>query len=119
MKIAITSQGEGLDSMVDARFGRAKGFIVYDDIREDYYYIDNKQNISAMQGAGIQSAKTVIDSGVDVVITGNVGPKAFSTLQAANVEIYSGSHGTVEDVIGDFKNGKLVRASRANVKGHW
>jgi predicted Fe-Mo cluster-binding NifX family protein len=119
MKIAITSQGEGLESMVDARFGRARGFIVYDDIREEYYYIDNKQNLSAMQGAGIQSAKTVIDRGVDVVITGNVGPKAFTTLHAAKVEIYSGSHGTVKDVIGDFKSGKLVRTSTANVEGHW
>jgi predicted Fe-Mo cluster-binding NifX family protein len=119
MKIAITTTGEHLDSAVDLRFGRARGFIIYDDKSGDYYYIDNKQNLSAMQGAGVQSAKTVIDLGVGAVITGNVGPKAFTTLQAGNVEIYIGAEGSVNNVIDDYKGGKLQKTSGANVESHW
>jgi predicted Fe-Mo cluster-binding NifX family protein len=119
MKIAITTTGEDLDSAVDLRFGRARGFIIYDDMSDDYHYIDNKQNLSAMQGAGVQSAKKVIDLGVGAVITGNVGPKAFTTLQAGDVEIYIGAEGSVKNVIDDYKNGKLQKASGANVESHW
>ncbi len=32
MKIAITATGKDMTSEVDSRFGRAKGFIIYDDI---------------------------------------------------------------------------------------
>ena len=53
MKIVITSQGKDLESQVDARFGRSNGFIIYDEESSDYSYIDNNQNLQAMQGAGI------------------------------------------------------------------
>ena len=119
MKIAVSAQGENLDALIDARFGRARGFIIYDDMSGDFNYIDNKQNLSAMQGAGIQSARTVIDSGVDVLVTGNVGPKAFATLQSAGVEIYLCSDGSVREALEAYKRGELAPAPGANVNGHW
>jgi len=118
MKIAITSQGENLDSQIDQRFGRAKGFFIYDESGESFY-TDNKQNLNAVQGAGIQASKAVIDQGVTVLITGNVGPKAHTTLTSADVEIYIGAKGTVKDAIDDYKNGRLRKADDANVEGHW
>lgn len=119
MKIAISAQGEKPDSFVDERFGRAQGFIFFDDNTNTFTYEDNTQNLSAMQGAGIQSAKRIIDSGAAVLITGNVGPKAYAALNSASVEIYCGAKGTVLDAISKFKEGVLTKTSGASVEGHW
>jgi predicted Fe-Mo cluster-binding NifX family protein len=51
------------------------------------------------------------------VITGNVGPKAFATLQAGNVKIYAKASGTVKEAIEKFKAGQLEPADQGNVSG--
>lgn len=119
MKIAITSQGPDLNSQVDPRFGRAKQFIVVDTDTEEFSAHDNTQNLNAAQGAGIQAGRTVSDLGVEAVITGNVGPKAFATLQAANIKIFFATSGTVKEAIARLKAGELKDAGKANVDGHW
>ena len=79
MKVIVTSQGRELNSPVDPRFGRAKYFIVVDTETGDLSAADNSQNLNALQGAGIQAATNVIDAGAEAVVTGHVGPKAFTT----------------------------------------
>ena len=103
MKVAVTAQGSDLTSEVDPRFGRAKNFIVVDTDTDEFQVHNNTQNLNAVQGAGIQAGRTVVDLGVAAVITGNVGPKAFTTLQAANVKVYPRASGTVKDVVEKFK----------------
>ena len=119
MKVIVTSQGRELSSPVDPRFGRAKYFIVVDTETGDFSAADNSQNLNAAQGAGIQAGKNVVDLGAKAVITGHVGPKAFATLQAAGVEIYTDAAGTVADAMEQFNAGKLKQAGAANVEGHW
>ena len=119
MKIAVTSQGPDLNSQVDPRFGRAKHFIVVDTETEGFSAHDNTQNLNAAQGAGIQAGRTVADLGVEAVVTGNVGPKAFATLQAANIKIFLTTSGTVKEALAQFKAGELKDTSKANVDGHW
>lgn len=119
MKIAITAQGESQMAAVDERFGRTQGFYIYDDEKNTGEYIDNRQNMESAQGAGIQAAGTVINSGATVLITGNVGPKAYAALSAAGIEIYTGVKGTVWDAIDEYKSGLLTKSTEANVEGHW
>jgi len=119
MKIAVSSTGKDMDSRVDQRFGRAAFFIIVDTESEGFIARDNTQNLNAMQGAGIQSAKNVVDLGVQAVLTGNMGPKAFSTLQAAGVDVYTGVSGTINDAIETFKTGTLGKTGKPNVEGHW
>jgi predicted Fe-Mo cluster-binding NifX family protein len=119
MKIVITSQGTSLESAVDPRFGRAKHFVLVNTDTGEVSAHDNAQNLNAPQGAGIQSAQTVARLGAEAVLTGHVGPKAFTTLQAANVAIYTGVAGTVKEAIEQFKSGKLNSAAKADVEGHW
>lgn len=119
MKIAVSTEGRDIESSVDQRFGRAAGFLVYDTETSESVYVDNRQNLDSSQGAGIQSAKTVIDSGAEAVITGNVGPKAFAALDSAGVKIYLFNDGSVLDAINHLHRGELRLAVSANVDGHW
>ena len=119
MKIAITSKGEGLDSPVDPRFGRAKGFIIVDVESEKSEFVDNEQNLNAAQGAGIQAAENVSRCGVEYVLTGHCGPKAFRTLATAEIQVIIGVEGTVREAIEKFKSGELSTSSGSDVDGHW
>jgi len=119
MKVAVTSQGPELNASVDPRFGRAKCFVVVDTDSGESSTADNTQNLNALQGAGIQAAKNVVDLGVQAVITGHVGPKAFATLQAGGVQVFTGATGTVAEAVEQFKAGKLNASTGADMEGHW
>ena len=119
MKIAVTSQENNLDANVDPRFGRAKYFLIADTESDETEFVDNEQNLASASGAGVQSAQHVVNSGVQAVLTGHCGPKAFRALQAAGIVIYTGVEGAVKQAIDDFKSGKLTQAQSADVKGHW
>jgi len=119
MKILVTSQGQDLSSAVDPRFGRARYFLVVDTDSGEFETIDNTPNLNAAQGAGIQAAGKAVDLGVEAVVTGHIGPKAFTTLQAGGVRIYTGANGTVSDAVEQFQAGKLPQAGQADVEGHW
>ena len=119
MKVAITSKGQDLGSAIDPRFGRTKYFILYEMDDGTFEVIDNAQNLSALQGAGIQAAEKVINSGAEWVLTGNCGPKAFRTLQAIGVKVVIDVSGTVEEAVGKFKQGEYNETDKANVEGHW
>ena len=119
MRIAVTAQGRDLGAPVDPRFGRAKFFVAVDAETGEVSAVDNAQNLNAAQGAGIQAGRNVVELGVKAVITGHVGPKAFTTLQAGGVAVYTGATGTVADAIEQFKAGKLRQSTGADVEGHW
>lgn len=103
MKVVITSTGNNLDSEMDPRFGRAKYFIIYNTETGSTEVIDNAQNVAAAHGAGIQAAQTVIDTGAKVLITGNVGPKAYDVLGKSSIEIVTGRSGSCREILANYK----------------
>ncbi|MCX6843602.1 MAG: NifB/NifX family molybdenum-iron cluster-binding protein [candidate division WOR-3 bacterium] len=119
MKVAFTTSGSNLDSPLDARFGRAPGFIIYDIDTGTSEFVDNQQSLNAAQGAGIQAAETVVRSGARAVVTGHCGPKAFRVLSAAGVKVYNTNQPTVAAALEAFKAGKLKPTESADVEGHW
>lgn len=119
MKIVVTAQGENLASEIDPRFGRAKWLMVVDSESGEFKAHDNVQNLNAAQGAGIQTGQNIANLGAEAVITGNVGPNAFRTLNAAGVKIFLAEKQTVQEAIDAFKAGKLKGVDQANVEGHW
>ena len=119
MKIAITTSGNSLDSALDQRFGRAAAFLIYDLEQQSFTVIDNQQNLSAAQGAGIQAAETIANQEVDALLTGHCGPKAFRVLQAAGIKVYNTDAKTVQEALDLFRQNKLKEVSGADVDGHW
>ncbi len=119
MKVCVTSQGEDLSAAVDPRFGRARWFLLVDSETGEFEVIDNKQNLNAASGAGVQAGTNVVEAGADVVLTGHVGPRGFAVLNAADVEVFVGAEGTVQDAVDAWREGKLEQASGADVPSHW
>jgi predicted Fe-Mo cluster-binding NifX family protein len=119
MRIAFTTSGQSLTDPLDARFGRAAGFLIYDDVAKTIEYVNNEQNLNAAQGAGIQAAVTVANQKVDLLITGNCGPKAFQILESAGIQIYLSQAPTVAAAYEQFRAQELKQATSANVEGHW
>ncbi len=120
MKIALTVTEKSENAKVDPRFGRCAYFLIYNDETGEKRFIDNTQNLNAPQGAGIQASQNVLKENIEVLITGNVGPKAFNLLKSSNVKIFTGaSNMTVDEAIQAYKDGKLQEASGATKPGHW
>lgn len=117
--IAITSTDGTLEGMLDERFGRAQKIIVYDTETKKSKVIDNKLNMNASQGAGIQTAQNIVNAGVKVVLTGHLGPNAYRVLNAAGIEAFSASDMTAMEALKAFEEGKLVKLSGSDVEGHW
>jgi predicted Fe-Mo cluster-binding NifX family protein len=108
MKIAFSTSGAELNSPLESRFGRSSGFLIYNLEEETFEFVDNGQNLSADQGAGIQAAQSVVRLGVGAVVTGRCGPKASRVLSCAGVRIFSNDGLlTVEEALTQFRQGKL------------
>jgi len=117
MKIACSTQGAALDAQIDPRLGRAAYFLIIDTDSQAVDVLDNSGGASG--GAGIQAAQTFASKGVQAVITGNCGPNAFATFQAANIAVYTGASGTARDALAQYQQGTLTAAGQPNVGGHF
>jgi predicted DNA-binding protein (UPF0251 family)/predicted Fe-Mo cluster-binding NifX family protein len=118
--IAITSDGPDLDGPLDPRFGRAAGFMIINPKTLEYTYLDNGVSQTMSQGAGIQAAENVANSGAKVVLTGYVGPKAFQALSAAGIAVIQNMENlTVRQAVERFNQGDTAPASQPNKRGHW
>ena len=114
MKICVTSEGKTLDDQVDPRFGRCQFFIIVDTDTLDFEAVEN-QSAQFSGGAGIQSGQLMASKGVKAVLTGNVGPNAFQTLQAGGIKIYRGLSGKVRGAVEKYKKGELKATESASV----
>lgn len=119
MKIGFTTSGDSLDSSLDGRFGRAPKFLVYDLEKKTFEVLDNKQNLNAAQGAGVQSASTIANAGVKAVVTGHCGPKAFQVLRASGIKVFNCDAPTVAEALKLYQAGQLKEAESSDVESHW
>ena len=117
MKVAVSATGENLDAQIDPRFGRCQYFIIVDVDSLKYEAVLN-ESAMASGGAGIQAAQSVVGMGVEAVITGNVGPNAFQTLNASGIKIVTGANGIVKDAVERYKKGELKETSSPTVDSH-
>lgn len=119
MKIALTASSNSITGSMESRFGRAQGFIIYDSDSRKSEFLDNTVNMNSAQGAGIQSAMNLIKAGVQAVITGHCGPKAFHLLKNAGIAVYLTEAHCVSEAIELFESNSLKILESPDVNGHW
>jgi predicted Fe-Mo cluster-binding NifX family protein len=118
MKICVTATAASLEAQIDPRFGRCSYFVIVNSENMRFEAIPNMA-AGVTGGAGIQAAQTIANKGVKLLITGNVGPKAFQALSAAGIEVVTGAFGTVREAVEKFKRGELKKTGVPNVGGHF
>ncbi len=108
MKVLVTATSNNENSLMDPRFGRAKFWYISDLDKGKSYFIDNSKSESFEHGAGMQAAASALEEGVDVIITGSVGPKAFDIIKRKGVQVFLGdSEKSIVDNLNDFKKNLL------------
>ncbi len=118
MKIAITSSEPTLNADMDPRFGRARYLLIVNSDTLDVEAIENP-NVAAGGGAGIQTAQIVVSKAAQAVLTGNCGPNAYRTLEAAGIAVYAGLNGVVREVVEAFNQGTLKPLEGPSVGDHF
>lgn len=100
MRIAISADGDTLESSVDQRFGRCRYFLLVEVLDGKVSGVQAFQNSGAQHGhgAGIAAAQQVAGLSPDRVITGRIGPNAFRVLNQTSIKLYS-SAGRAEDAV--------------------
>ncbi len=111
-KIAITVQRMGeLDEPMDSRFGRTPAFLLVDEGSDVVTAIDNAA-AAAAHGAGTSAAASMAKQGVNAVISGRFGPKAYDALAALGVEMWTAPGGlTARQALEQYRAGTLQRCN--------
>jgi predicted Fe-Mo cluster-binding NifX family protein len=118
MKIAVSSEGQTLEAAIDPRFGRCAYYLVVETDSMSFEALENP-NMELGGGAGIQSARLISQEGVTFLLTGNCGPNAYETLEAAGIGVITGCSGIVKDAVENFKKGDFTSDHQSNVESHY
>jgi predicted Fe-Mo cluster-binding NifX family protein len=86
MKIAITSTGDSLDSVLDERFGLCSYFVVYDTESKSMEFIPNP-NKEAENGAGPASVQVIASRNVSKIVSGEFGMKIKSLVDSLQIQM--------------------------------
>jgi predicted Fe-Mo cluster-binding NifX family protein len=86
MRIAVPSMGGEKKSAVSSTLGRCRFIMIYNSVTGKYSAIPNP-GISLMDGSGIKAVETIVQSHADIVLTKEVGVKAYSALAKERVAV--------------------------------
>jgi predicted Fe-Mo cluster-binding NifX family protein len=108
MRVVVSAGGRDLDSAVSPNFGRCPYFIF---VSTDTMQTEAVHNPAAETtgGSGVQAAQLVASRGAQAVLTGAVGPNAFSALQATGIPVFKTPGGTVRATVQAYLTGQLTR----------
>lgn len=112
MKLCITSTGTDIHSTVDDRFGRAHFFLMVDTDTMKYEAVYNSARNEG-QEAGVRAVKILSDNGAGALLTGVVGPNAFTALKEAGIKVFEGASefDSVKAAVEKFKEGRYQEAA--------
>jgi predicted Fe-Mo cluster-binding NifX family protein len=107
MLVAFSTQSASIDAPLDPRFGRAKHFVVTDSLCAKSSTYDNPHGGDTNHGAGIRTAEFIANLGVEVVVSGAVGPKAMDVLRQAGIRAFACPGGTAAEALARLNKGEL------------
>jgi predicted Fe-Mo cluster-binding NifX family protein len=85
--------------------------VLYDEVEGTLRAVSNAETEGMDHGAGLQTAKKVLDLAPDVIITGNgPGNKALDILKRSKIAMYVGANGmTLKEAYDAFRAGELTQ----------
>ncbi len=110
-KILVTSSEPNLNGKTEKRFGHAKYFILIDPNSMEFQAIPN-----AIDGQNQITIADILNMHLDAIVTGNIGPGSFETLQQAHIPVYVARNKTVKEVIELLKSGELKPIEQPTMK---
>jgi len=101
MKACVLAEGDSLTSYVADDFGHAPYLLIVDMSTLNYEAVKN-EFVNA-EGAGMKVADAIVGLGVDVVITGGIGPHGYNILTKAGMTVSYDEDGTAEECVNNVK----------------
>jgi predicted Fe-Mo cluster-binding NifX family protein len=87
MRTAISATDDKPEALVHSQFGRCDYFLIYDDSSDLVKAVKNAY-ADRETGAGIGCAQDLLNEGVNAVIAGRFGPKAYEVLRRGGAAMY-------------------------------
>ncbi len=88
MKVAITSTGNSLTSLLDQRFGRCAYFVIYDTDSKSIEFFPNP-NKNTQEGAGPASVQFIATRKISKVVSGEFGIKIKPLMENLQIQMIS------------------------------
>ncbi len=98
MKIAVSATGGSKSAQVEPRFGRCAWFVIVDSDTLRFTAFSNPAS-TLPGGAGPAAAQAIQNRGANVLLTGQVGPKAERALEAAGIKVVTAEGTTVDEAV--------------------
>jgi predicted Fe-Mo cluster-binding NifX family protein len=118
MRIAVSANGDDIESLTDPLFGRCPYFIVVNPADMSFEAFTNP-HVNDKEMCGILSARFVASKGVSVVICGHCGPAAAKELTRSNIKMFTSMMGTVRQAVDRYREGNLLSTDKANVEKYF
>jgi predicted Fe-Mo cluster-binding NifX family protein len=112
MKILIAANGPTLDSLVARRFGHAPYYLFVNSGHMEMQVIDNNEDDDETHAIIPQMA----EQGVEVFITGNIGPHAFQLVRSLNRQVALARQISAGEALDKLQRGELELLSAPTVK---
>jgi predicted Fe-Mo cluster-binding NifX family protein len=101
-KYLVASSGDTLDSKVSGRFGHSAYFLIIDPQTMEFKIFPGIGKDEYMQGIG-----KFVNLGIKKVITGNIGPSAYSEAISSGCKVYLCRNMPVREAIKKVENGDI------------
>ena len=117
MRVAVSAEGPGLEAPLGVNFARCRYFAFID---VDTLTCEATENpwAEVLGGAGIEAANMMTARKVEAVITGTIGPNAFSGLQKAGIPVFAAPGGTVRSAVQAYRAAHLPFLVAPNAVPH-
>ena len=104
---------KNINGNVSDVFGRCPYFVIAEiiDQKIEKTEVIKNESIDQMSGVGVSAVQLMAEKNINVIITGNVGPRALDVLKQFNIKIYFGE-GATKKVLQEFIDGKLKQIEK-------
>lgn len=113
MIIAVSSYGKGINSKIYPKFERCSFFLIIDLDRDAALPITNVSKDRPHEIGG-KVGKLIAKLGIDVIITTDIGPRAFEIFKQHKIKIFR-AEGIIDDSIKQLKLKKLSELTKATI----